>query len=210
MAFVSPAQGVLVGGPGGGVTEVGMFTRDSGKRWLGLPTLTAEPQKLGASLTVTQAAWLSPRTVMVVNGYWTERRYKNWPILEVMTLSLSHRTWHRIRLPVQGLEGTALGPSDPTAAAVVARERGYFASHADRMDDPRYRRLGLPIGLGTVESACKVVWKQRLSQGGMRWRRAGAQAVATLRAWSRSGRWTELWASDPLRQQVPLRRRCTA
>ncbi|MCY0879292.1 MAG: hypothetical protein OWU84_10165 [Firmicutes bacterium] len=104
----------------------------------------------------------------------------------------------------------ALAPPDPAAAAVVARERGYFAYHADRMDYPRYRRLGLPIGSGTVESACKVVWKQRLSQGGMRWRRAGVQAVATLRAWHRSGRWTELWASHPLRQQVPPYRRCAA
>ncbi|MCY0877811.1 MAG: hypothetical protein OWU84_02540 [Firmicutes bacterium] len=101
---------------------------------------------------------------------------------------------------------TALAPSDSAAAAVVARERRDFAYHATRMDYPRYRRLGLPLGSGTVESAGKVVWKPRLSQGGMRWRRTGAQAVA----WSRSGRWTELWASDPLRQQVPRWRRCAA
>ncbi|MCY0877995.1 MAG: hypothetical protein OWU84_03490 [Firmicutes bacterium] len=126
MAFVSPAQGVLVGGPGGGVTEVGMFTQDSGKRWLGLPALTAEPQNLGASLTVTQAAWLSPRIVMVANGYWTERRHKNWPILELMTLSLSHRTWHRIRLPVQRLEGT------PAGLAFTSPTQGWAALTQDQ------------------------------------------------------------------------------
>jgi len=104
----------------------------------------------------------------------------------------------------------ALRPRDPTAAAVVERERGYFAYHAGRMDYPRYRRPGLPIGSGTVESACKVVLKHRLSQGGMRWTRRGAQAVATLRAWHRSGRWTALWASRPLTQRVPPRRRCAA
>ncbi|MCL6562300.1 MAG: ISKra4 family transposase [Firmicutes bacterium] len=103
-----------------------------------------------------------------------------------------------------------LAPPDPAAAAVVARERGYFAYHADRMDYPRYRRHGLPIGSGTVESACKVVLKQRLSQGGMRWSRVGAQAVATLRAWHRSGRWAAFWASRPLTQRVPPKRRCAA
>lgn len=104
----------------------------------------------------------------------------------------------------------ALQPRDPTVAAVVERERGYFAYHAGRMDYPRYQQQGLPIGSGTVESACKVVLKQRLSQGGMRWTRRGAQAVATLRAWHRSGRWTALWASRPLTQRVPPRRRCAA
>jgi hypothetical protein len=104
----------------------------------------------------------------------------------------------------------ALALTDPAAAAVVARERGDFAYHAGRMDYPRYRHQGLPIGSGTVESACKVVVKQRLSQGGMRWRRVAAQAVATLRAWHRSGRWKALWASQPLTQRVPPRRRCVA
>jgi hypothetical protein len=104
----------------------------------------------------------------------------------------------------------AVFPNDPAGAAVVERERGYFAYHAARMDYPRYHRDGLPIGSGLVESAGKVVLKQRLSQGGMRWTRAGAQAVATLRAWHRSGRWTALWASRPLIQRVPSRRRCAA
>ncbi|MCY0879802.1 MAG: hypothetical protein OWU84_12800 [Firmicutes bacterium] len=80
----------------------------------------------------------------------------------------------------------ALVPSDPAAA--VAWKRRDFAYRAARMDYPRHRRLGLPLGSGTVQSACKVLWKPRLSQGRVRWRRAGAQAVATLRAWSRSGR----------------------
>jgi hypothetical protein len=104
----------------------------------------------------------------------------------------------------------AVHPDDPGVAAVVERERGYFAYHAARMDYPRYQREGLPLGSGLVESACKVVLKQRLSQGGMRWTRAGAQAVATLRAWHRSGRWAALWASRPLIQRVPPKRRCAA
>ncbi|MCY0898976.1 MAG: hypothetical protein OWU33_08580, partial [Firmicutes bacterium] len=104
----------------------------------------------------------------------------------------------------------AVHPDNPGGAAVVERERGYFAYHAARMDYPRYQREGLPLGAGRVDSACTVVLKQRLSQGGMRWTRAGAQAVATLRAWHRSGRWAALWASRPLIQRVPPKRRCAA
>lgn len=99
---------------------------------------------------------------------------------------------------------------DPKAVAVAERERGYFAYHAARMDYPRYQREGPPIGSGLVESAGQVVLRQRLSQGGMRWTRAAAEAPATLRAWHRSGRWAALWASRPLTQRVPPKRRCVA
>ena len=37
------------------------------------------------------------------------------------------------------------------------------------MDYRRYRELGLPIGSGTVESACKNVVAARLKQSGMMW-----------------------------------------
>ncbi|MCL8209185.1 MAG: hypothetical protein K6V97_14095 [Actinomycetia bacterium] len=104
----------------------------------------------------------------------------------------------------------AVKPPDAALAAVVQREQAYFAYNARRMYYPTYRRQGLPIGSGTVESACKVVLKQRASQGGLRWTAAGAQAVATLRAWHWSGRWGALWASRPLTQRVAPRRRCAA
>jgi hypothetical protein len=111
-------------------------------------------------------------------------------------------------LPDQGPEPlqaalAARAPSDAAAVAVVQRERAYFAYHADRVDDPTYRRPGLPIGSGTVDSAGKVVLKQRVSQDGMRWTARGAQALATLRAWHRSGHWAALWASRPLTPRVP-------
>jgi hypothetical protein len=60
-------------------------------------------------------------------------------------------------------------------------EKGYFQDHQHRMDYPRYRTMGLMIGSGPVESACKVVVGQRLKQSGMRWTRAGADAILALR-----------------------------
>jgi hypothetical protein len=65
----------------------------------------------------------------------------------------------------------------------------YFRNHQRRMDYPRYIRNGWQIGSGPVESACKTVVGNRLKGGGMRWSKAGADAVCHLRG---------LYLSEPL------------
>lgn len=62
------------------------------------------------------------------------------------------------------------------------RTTQYFRNHEHRMDYPRYLRNGWQIGSGPVESACKTVVGNRLKGGGMRWGRAGTDAVCRLRA----------------------------
>jgi hypothetical protein len=52
-----------------------------------------------------------------------------------------------------------------------------------------YRSLGLPIGSGVTEAACKTVFTQRLKRSGMRWEVAGGQVVVTLRVVLLSGVW---------------------
>jgi hypothetical protein len=85
----------------------------------------------------------------------------------------------------------------------VANVRASFQQHAARMDYPRLAAAGLPLGSGTVESACKLVVAARAKQAGMRWSPPGAHAVATLRALQRSGRWEAFWATRP-QQRRPL------
>ena len=59
----------------------------------------------------------------------------------------------------------------------------YLKNNAQRMDYPRYRAAGLPIGSGPVESMCKALVGGRCKQAGMRnWTRAGAEAVLRLRS----------------------------
>jgi hypothetical protein len=65
------------------------------------------------------------------------------------------------------------------------------------MDYPRYTAMGLPIGSGIVEGACKTVLKQRLTAAGMRWTPQGAQAMATWRALHRSERGDKFWRTGP-------------
>ena len=104
----------------------------------------------------------------------------------------------------------ALPPLPAADQAKVAGAQEYFAYHRGRLDYPRYRAQGFPIGSGIIESACKSVLKQRESGSGMRWTEAGAQAIATLRAIHRSGRWHDFLDQDPWSQLVPLSRRIAA
>jgi hypothetical protein len=55
-----------------------------------------------------------------------------------------------------------------------------------------YRRLGLPIGSGVTEAACKTVYTQRLKLSGMRWKKPGAQTILTLRVILLSGVWAQV------------------
>lgn len=67
-------------------------------------------------------------------------------------------------------------------------EIDYFTANQKRMDYRRYRELGLPIGSGTVESACKNVVAARMKQSGMMWGMPGATGMLQLRASLKSRR----------------------
>lgn len=70
----------------------------------------------------------------------------------------------------------------------------YLKNNAERMDYPRYRAEGLPIGSGPVESACKTLVGGRCKQAGMRnWRRRGAEAVLRFRAAQIDQEFGPLW-----------------
>lgn len=78
----------------------------------------------------------------------------------------------------------------------------YYTTHQARMDYGAYRARGLQIGSGSVESACKQLVSARLKQAGMIWDAAGAEAVATVRAWLKSGRWAEALGLRPAPQRT--------
>lgn len=93
-------------------------------------------------------------------------------------------------LPDQSLSETARA-SDPRW--IAHRGIHYFETNASRMDYPSYRARNLPIGSGTVESACKHVVAKRMKGSGMRWDEPGAEAILDLRCAYLNGRWNELW-----------------
>ncbi len=60
----------------------------------------------------------------------------------------------------------------------------YLAKHLDHTHFAHYQRLGIPIGSGFVESACKWLIQQRFKGVGMRWSEDGFNHLLHLRlAW---------------------------
>ena len=88
------------------------------------------------------------------------------------------------------------GPMEQAGAGLYGEatsEIHYFETNRHRMRYAEFRAEGYPIGSGTVESACKRVIGARLKQAGMRWTKAGAQAVLNLRTHLLSDRWDAIW-----------------
>ena len=78
--------------------------------------------------------------------------------------------------------------SYPGAGDDIQKQINYFTANKERMDYQRYRELRLPIGSGTVETACKNVVAARLKQSGMMWSVDGAKGMLQLRASLKSRR----------------------
>jgi hypothetical protein len=69
----------------------------------------------------------------------------------------------------------------------------YLDTHRDHIDYARFKELGLPIGSGLVESACKWLIQQRFKGVGMRWSEEGFNHLLHLRlAWV-NGRFDDLF-----------------
>jgi hypothetical protein len=83
------------------------------------------------------------------------------------------------------------------AGTAVEETLTYYTNHQARMRYDEYRARGMQIGSGTIESGCAHVLGARLKQAGMIWNREGAQAVAKVRTWLKSGRWEEAMRLRP-------------
>ena len=70
----------------------------------------------------------------------------------------------------------------------------YFRRNRHRMRYADTQARHLPIGSGVVEATCKTLVTQRLKRSGMRWRRAGGQAILTFRSLLQSSRFDHAWA----------------
>jgi hypothetical protein len=93
-------------------------------------------------------------------------------------------------------------PADFLRAYKYLQVRRQHMRYAD------YRRVGLPIGSGVTEAACKTVYTQRLKLSGKRWKKAGAQTILALRVMLLSGVWEQVYermlaAESEIQVQVP-------
>jgi hypothetical protein len=92
------------------------------------------------------------------------------------------------------LEQEAQAPErTATQVAALRKTIGYYWRNLAYMQYDVYLARGWPIGTGVVEGACGHVVKDRMEQAGMRWTKAGAQAMLDLRAVRLSGDWDAYW-----------------
>jgi hypothetical protein len=87
------------------------------------------------------------------------------------------------------------GCSDDDPRKVAADAAGYVENNRERMDYPRYRRLGLPISSAAVESTIKQM-NRRMKGTEKFWKEGGAEAVLQVRAAyvSEDGRADRYWS----------------
>lgn len=104
-----------------------------------------------------------------------------------------HRLRHRPNAITDLLRSLRRYAGNRRRSKVLQRELAYFAHNRHRMDYARLAALGLPIGSGPIEAACKTVVGHRLKRSGMRWTSEGAQQVLNLRAQLCSSRWDTFW-----------------
>jgi hypothetical protein len=71
-----------------------------------------------------------------------------------------------------------------TARDTLRTVHAYLERHREHIDYATYKALGLPLGSGMVESACKWLIQQRFKGVGMRWSEDGFTHLLHLRlAW---------------------------
>ena len=69
----------------------------------------------------------------------------------------------------------------------------YLERRQEMIDYAHFRKKGVPIGSGMVESAHKVVMQRRMKQAGMRWAEKSLNPMLALRTSICNQRWTSTW-----------------
>lgn len=83
----------------------------------------------------------------------------------------------------------SLRSSGEKAKEVKQKLISYYIEHEDRMMYQTYREKGLLIGSGPIEAAHRSVLQQRMKLSGQKWSIEGANAIANLRCYQKSGAW---------------------
>ena len=91
------------------------------------------------------------------------------------------------------MEDLADMAADQPADSEMHREVSYLRRHgeAGRLSYPTFRRQGLPLGSGAIESSIRRVINLRLKGNGIFWLEENAEAVLALRAAVVCDRWDE-------------------
>ena len=101
----------------------------------------------------------------------------------------------QIRAAVRDFYAGAITRNDLTLFHTLDPHLTYLENNGHLMRYARLRKVGLPVGSGVTEGACKSAIEMRTNGSGQRWRPEGLEAVLTLRAVHRSDRLPRFWAN---------------
>lgn len=151
--------------------------------------------------------WLDNNSTWQVLDFWHATEYLHGAAAAMGKGEAGRREWaeeacHRLKHERQGAASLLREMRRKANSGVrgkVKREAldkaiTYFGNNQEKMDYAIYRAMGLPIGSGVTEAACKCIAKARMCGSGMRWDSKGAAEVLSLRTMVKTeGRWDEFW-----------------
>jgi hypothetical protein len=154
----------------------------------------------GAAWIDQTSEFLFPGALRILDYYHASERV--WAVANARwgEATSQGRRWARARLSQlkAGEVGKVIGSmrklrmKREEAEEVRAGAVSYLTARKRLMWFGDYRRAGLPIGSGAVESSCKQVVSARCKQAGMRWSQAGVDAILALRSFVLNERLDEL------------------
>jgi Uncharacterised protein family (UPF0236) len=111
---------------------------------------------------------------------------------------LKDELWEgRAPVALETLQAELAKVRSPAKREALQELETYLKNNLGRMDYPRYRELGLPVGSGQVEAQCKTLVGARCKQAGMRnWTRVGAEGILRMRAARQDKTFHALWAQQ--------------
>ena len=114
---------------------------------------------------------------------WTPRRRKRWVCKQRRRLKNGD-----VDLVIQAGRDLCRGRN----AAKIRTQVEYFVERKKMMRYRAYRRRGIPLGSGAMESAVRRVINLRLKGPSMFWRAENAERMLHMRSYFKAGRWDEL------------------
>jgi hypothetical protein len=116
-----------------------------------------------------------------------EQTRKDWVELQ-QTRLLSDQ----VKEVLDELETELVIGQSKVAQESLSNLKTYINENQNRMLYKTYKKQGLEIGSGAIESAHRTIIQQRAKLSGQRWTMEGVQSILSLRATYHSGRWEEL------------------
>ena len=112
---------------------------------------------------------------------------------------------YRIRQWARDISLNVVAESNQELLDQVDPHLTYLENNANLMRYASLVEVGLPVGSGVTEGACKSVIKMRTNGSGQRWRTEGIAAVLTLRSIHKSERLPRFWAHFSRTYRQPVR-----